>query len=412
MNWKKYVGAALALGALIVGAPSVLKLSQRTQTTASLEQKISHTITETEFSSQFKPITKADEITLNNLEMHLKQYHSELDKILERRQIQERESSKMIWQQVLNPLISHIDKQNPEMLNYLLNRSGGKTDFSGDDFLKYMEQYFEEKGYSVVPQCRISEYGTAHSMMAAKILKTTVVSGTLWGNQFNLKVLYLDEPRIQDYTATRRLKYEKQVICAENLNETIYVNANSNKFIFDMIKQKLTGFNIQEPTTREELFKLLISKGIKDNRNLLEKKQRLDLIHEAMHTIYHKTHNYPFDEVYARNMDELSSFLTELKNESTEFIYFKLGNILSSDTIELVGASKVMFNYFLTEMEKNRHEYENIDYKKYDGTKKAEDLLMQVPKLTVSQIRNLAEKCFNNYFPELNKAYNPADKQD
>lgn len=407
MNWKKIIGATLAGAALFLGVSAVINYNKKSESKTTLENRIiSDALTETEMPIQFKQLTQADEITLNNLEMHLNKYHSELDKILERRKIQEKESSQMMWQQVLNPLLSYIDGQNPEMLNYLLSRSGGKTDFSGDEFLKYLEEYFDEKGYSVVPQCRKSEYGTPHSIRMTKLLKIGMVSGELWGNQFNLKVKYLEwEPRVQEYI-TRRRKSENQVFAAENRGDTIYVHFNCDQFIIDKIRQGIENFNIQEPTTFEELFKALTKKGLQESK-AVEKRLKSDLIHEVMHIIYKKTHNYSLEDIYARNMDELCSFLTELKNESTEFIYFQLGNIFNSKTIEYSGANRLMFSYFLTEIEGNRQEYQNIDYKKFDSTKKIDYLLMQMPKLTVDQIRNLAEKCFNKHFPELNKNYKP-----
>ncbi len=407
--YKKLLAGVAATAAFILPGDFSAKKPEAPTAQNGLEQRISDNITETEVPKQFKPLTPADENTLSMLELFVPQYHSELDKKLEKGIINAEESSELLRMQVLAPVLGFILEKNTELYKYMTGKAG-KTVFEGDEFLKYLEEYFLERGYSCIHQCKKTEYGTTHSIRAARILKTAIVDGILWGNKVNGTIQYLDEPRVQEYVATKRSK-EKRLFSAENRNDLIYIFANSNEFVIDKLSEEVKWHHIKEPTTREEFLKILIAKGLQNESRPVEKMKKLDLIHEAMHIIYKKTHKYPVEsDIYKRNMDELSSFLTELRNENTDFIYFKLGTIFNSLSIEYAGANKILFDYFLTEIEGNRQEYKNVDFALFDKTQEIEDLLMQLPKLTASQIRNLAEKCFNRHFPELNKAYNPADK--
>ena len=157
----------------------------------------------------------------------------------------------------------------------------------------------------------------------------------------------------------------------------------------------------------ESLFCVLMFQGLGEKfinqQDFIRKKIKTDLIHETNHTLFRQTYSCPnahdFDFL---NRNEMASFLTELKNEQTDFIYFTLGQILNNTTRRYQQANRNIGSFFLTEMAKNQQEYPLIDFSTFNqNPKDASSLLFQFPKLSVGQIRRLSAQYFMQSFPEL-----------
>lgn len=416
---KMGLGLGAYLGLVVCGgaAPYLLLRKREKQPNPDLLEQVidSDYLTEKFVTDKFEDFTPADQATLDFFVEKLNKYYQKLDQLIAGgKHFAEKETSDLINLDVLTPLIQQIWQHNQGLQGYINQQSHHAQGLKGDDFLIYILNYFKEKGFYCSAHDFPNDAGIIHSQRIAKIEKITCLEGQLWGNKISRqKVHYLSWPCLaEEYLTRSRLKEGCRT--AENQNGDILIFLGSQEYSFKMLLNGLNNFDSKRNITcRDDLFKNLMVKGLEESlasadplQDYTRKKIKSDFFHETAHTLYRQAH--PDDKAHdfdALNRNELCSFLTELKNEQTSFIYFTLGTIFNSlDPRRYLQANQTIFSFFLTDMVKNRHDYPLINFHAFDQNHKdIESLLFQLPKLSVEQIGTLAGRCFGRYLPELNK---------
>lgn len=434
--WLLGVTAVAALSGIIVtvdyvsrGSPAEnthqTQSSQSSRPQSDISDRFSNfdfsnnSFTETVVRDSFKQMSSDDQKTLDFFVETMKDYYSKIDRLIEKKVIfTEKQGSDFCRDNFLTQFIDFVWQSNVELRDFILQRSNKgpfdpsrKYGFQGNDFLKYLFEYFSERRrYCSHQEFRHESGSVIFSFSIAEIEKITELNGNLFGNIISRQpVYYLKHPLIWlDYKERNQLR-ENTFPCAQNQDGKILVYPARQEEVIRRQIQNLKTF--RQITDADRFVMRLMTRGLQgagENqerfRQILRSKIRADMFHEACHTFYNKAHpEFKTLDLAQVNRSEMASMLAEIITAEDDFIYSILGNIEMLTDPYKKDARNRIFSHYASLMNLNRHLYPQIDFKIYDRTKDGSTIVYQIDKLTIPQIRSIAWTAFRNEFPELNK---------